>query len=210
MSDNVIVVDCDGVLLNWEYAFDCWMNELGLYKLPDTNHLYNIGDRYGITKERGRSLVSTFNASAAIGFLPALRDAAHYVKLLHEKHGFVFDVVTSLSKSKYAAKLRGRNLAKIFGKTVFRNIKCLPTGANKSGYLKKHYTDSNYFWVEDKLENANDGYAVGMRPILMEHAFNMNEKVSYPIAKNWESIYDIVTNPIHLAYGVYGKYGEEE
>ena len=46
--DKVILTDVDGVLLNWEYAFDCWMNELGLYKLPDTNHLYNIGDRYGI------------------------------------------------------------------------------------------------------------------------------------------------------------------
>ena len=72
MSDKVIVVDCDGVLLNWEYAFDCWMNERGLYKLPDKEHLYNIGERYDIDVERGRRFVSTFNASAAIGFLPAL------------------------------------------------------------------------------------------------------------------------------------------
>jgi hypothetical protein len=101
-------------------------------------------------------------------------------------------VVTSLSKSKYAAKLRERNLAKIFGENVFRNIKCLPTGANKDGYLKKYYEDSNYFWVEDKLQNANDGLAVGMRPLLMEHAFNMNEKVDFPILKNWEEIYNYI------------------
>ena len=200
MSDKVIVVDCDGVLLNWEYAFDCWMNEIGFYKLPGTESEYHVGSRYGLTTDKGRALVKDFNQSAAIGFLPALRDATYYVKLLHEKHGYVFDVVTSLSKSKYAAKLRERNLAKIFGKSVFRNIKCLPTGANKDGYLKKHYEGSNYFWIEDKLENANDGLAVGMRPLLMEHAFNMNEDVVYPIVKNWESIYDIVTSPIRDVY----------
>lgn len=34
----------------------------------------------------------------------------------------------------------------------------------------------------------------------MEHAFNMNEDVVYPIVKNWESIYDIVTSPIRDVY----------
>ncbi len=72
--EKKIVADCDGVLLNWEYAFDCWINEKGFYKLPGTEDEYHIGNRYGITTDKGRALVKEFNQSAAIGFLPALRD----------------------------------------------------------------------------------------------------------------------------------------
>jgi|TARA_R110000823_G_scaffold77059_1_gene175994 hypothetical protein len=191
--EKKIVADCDGVLLNWEYAFDCWMNEKGFYKLPGTEDEYHIGNRYGITTDKGRALVKEFNQSAAIGFLPALRDAAYYVKLLHEKHGYVFDVVTSLSKSKYAAKLRERNLDKIFGENVFRRVVCLDTGADKDDCLQELYADGpSYYWIEDKVSNAVAGAKVGMKPILVEHAFNMNEKLDFPILKNWEEIYNYI------------------
>ena len=208
MSDNVIVVDCDGVLLDWEYAFNCFMQDQGFRKLPDADYTYNVGERYGIIREKAKSFVTIFNSSATVRFLTPLRDAVHYVKLLHEKHGYVFDVVTSLSKDKSAAKLREKNLKKLFGKSTFRKIKCLPTGANKKGYLKKYYEGSKYFWVEDKIENANDGKSVGMRSIVMEHTYNKYDKVDYPIVKNWEEIYNIVTDPVHKTYGYYGKYGE--
>ena len=33
MKDSVILVDCDGVLLNWEYAFDVWMQQHGFKKI---------------------------------------------------------------------------------------------------------------------------------------------------------------------------------
>ena len=49
MTEKVIVTDCDGVLLNWEYAFDIWMNEKGHYKKEDSEFMYSIGERYGIT-----------------------------------------------------------------------------------------------------------------------------------------------------------------
>lgn len=207
--EKIIVADCDGVLLNWEYAFDCWMNERGFFKGPKADLEYDIGGRYGLTKEQGKKLVAEFNQSAAIGFLPALRDAAWYVKRLHEEHGYVFDVVTSLSTDKHAAMLRERNLKKVFGENTFRKIKCLPTGANKKGYLKKYYENSGYFWIEDKVENADDGLAVGMKSLLVEHGFNMyEENLSYPIVKNWKDIYDHIVDPLFKTYGPYGTYSE--
>jgi len=54
--DKLILTDCDGVLLNWEYAFDVWMNDLG-YNL-DEPMLYNISDRYNVTRERANELTS--------------------------------------------------------------------------------------------------------------------------------------------------------
>ena len=203
--EKVIVTDCDGVLLNWEYAFDVWMNEKGHYKVEDSDLEYNIGKRYGISTEKGKEYIKFFNESAAIGFLPALRDAAHYVKLLHEKHGYVFDVVTSLSKNPYAAKLREKNLKKVFGKNTFRNIVCLDTGADKYDHLWLQYAGKELFWLEDKPENAYHGKLVGMKPILIEHGHNMND-VDFPLAKMWEDVYNIITDPIHKAYGVYGRH----
>ena len=205
--EKVIVTDCDGVLLNWEYAFDVWMNEKGLYKVEVSELEYNIGKRYGISKEKGKEYIKFFNESAAIGFLPALRDAAHYVKLLHEKHGYVFDVVTSLSKNPYAGKLREKNLKKVFGKNTFRNVVCLDTGADKYDHLWLNYAGKELFWLEDKPENAYHGKLVGMKPILIEHGHNM-DNTDFPLAKTWEDVYNIITDPIHKAYGVYGRHSK--
>ena len=47
-------------------------------------------------------MTSQFNSSAAVGFLPPLRDAQHYMKLLAEKHGYKFVAVTSLHSDPYA------------------------------------------------------------------------------------------------------------
>ena len=89
MKDSVILVDADGVLLNWEYAFAVYMEQHGFKKIPGSEFDYDIGKRYGIDKEQGKKLIKIFNESAAIGFLPPLRDAMYYVKRLHEEFGYV-------------------------------------------------------------------------------------------------------------------------
>ena len=55
------------------------------------------------------------------------------------------------------------------------------------------YAGSDCYWVEDKPENALAGARVGLKPILMEHGFNMDNK-DFPLAKNWKDIYDIVSS----------------
>ena len=94
--NNVILTDAYGVLLNWEYAFDCWMEEKGY--TPLTRDIYDVISRYGLDKEEKDLLVRSFNESAAIGFLPPLRDAINYVRKLHEEHGYIFRVITSKSQ----------------------------------------------------------------------------------------------------------------
>lgn len=195
-TNKVILTDCDGVLLNWEYAFKVWMEQYG-YTLSKDNTNYDVSDRYGIPYEKGKELVWTFNQSAAIGFLPPLRDAMYYVDLLHRKHGYVFHCITSLSHDKHAAKLREENLAKLFGPSVFEKVVCIGTGADKDEALKP-YKDSGLLWVEDKIENAELGYHMGLDSVLIEHGHNMNyqwdpEALSIPIVKGWKEIYERVT-----------------
>ena len=133
-----------------------------------------------------------FNESATIRKLPPLRDAIKYVKKLHEEHGFVFRVISSLSEDQYAQHLRIKNLRELFGDTVFESYVFLDTGADKDDALEP-YRDSGCWWVEDKPENANLGYDLGLDSLLMAH--DHNEGYEGPVRKvnNWKEIYEIIT-----------------
>ena len=191
MKNKIILTDADGVLLDWEYAFDVYLQTHGFNKVQGGEFKYDISKRYGIDREQGKKLIKIFNESAAIGFLPPLRDAMFYIKRLHEEHGYVFHCITSLSKDKNAQELRKMNLKKLFGKTAFEKFIFLDTGADKDEVLEQ-YRDAGYHWVEDKIINAQVGHDLGLKSLLMEHGHNMDADVSFPKVKNWKEIYDIV------------------
>jgi len=191
--DRLILVDSDGVLLDWEYAFNIWMQEHGFEEVPGSKLSYEMSERYGIPKDQVRRLIRLFNESAAIGFLPALRDAMYYVKRLHEEHGYRFHCITSLSTDPNAVRLREMNLAKLFGKTAFERVLCLPTGADKNEALEE-YRDTGCWWIEDKPVNAEAGHAVGLRSLVIEHGHNMHYYHEHiTLVKNWRDVYRIVT-----------------
>ena len=96
-KDKIILTDIDGVVLDWEEGFNVWMQHHGHNLTEGYQYVYDVGTRYGITKQTSRSLIKQFNESAAIGFLPPLRDAQWYINLLHEKYGYKFIAITSLS-----------------------------------------------------------------------------------------------------------------
>jgi hypothetical protein len=193
MKNQILLVDCDGVCLDWEYAFDVYLQQHGFNKQPDGNLRYDIGKRYGIDREQGKKLIKIFNESAHIGFLPPLRDAMYYIKRLHEEHGYVFHAITSLSKDENAQELRKMNLKKLFGETAFEKFVFLDTGADKDAALEP-YRGSGLYWIEDKIVNCQVGLSLGLRPLLMEHGHNMDyEDPEIPRVKNWRDIYQRIT-----------------
>ena len=194
-KNKVILTDCDGVLLDWEEGFSVWMEHHGHKLVDGYQFMYDIGDRYGITKDQSKKLIKTFNESAAIGFLPPLRDAQYYVKLLHEKHQYQFIAITSLSLDPYAQELREKNLRKLFGHDCFVDVICLDTGADKDEILLeygKKYPGA--YWLEDKPQNVDWGIDAGLKGILVEHGHNMHYNGPGKVAKNWEEIYNIIIN----------------
>jgi FMN phosphatase YigB (HAD superfamily) len=193
MKDRTILVDCDGVLLDWEWAFGIWMQERGYVQRPNAKDYYTIHDQFeNLTWKEAKKFTRLFNESAAIGFLPPLRDSVYWVRRLNEELGYRFICITSLSTDINAQKLRRMNLEKYYG-DVFDDIVCLPTGSDKHEALDK-FVGTEYFWVEDKPENADVGFERGLRSILIEHGHNMKHQCPYPIAKNWHEIFDIVAN----------------
>ena len=191
---KLILTDADGVLCDWEWAFNVWMQEHGFEEVPGSKLNYDMSMRYGIPKEQVKKLIRIFNESAAIGFLPALRDAMYYVKRLHEEHGFRFHCITSLSLDPNAQKLREMNLNKLFGTTAFERIVCLDTGADKDEVLQE-YEGTGCYWLEDKIENAEAGYRAGLRSLLVEHGHNMHHyHEGITTVKNWKEIYQLITD----------------
>jgi len=193
MKNKIILTDADGCLLDWEWAFNVWMQEHGFEEVPGSKLNYDMSVRYNISREQVVKLIRIFNESAAIGFLPALRDAMYYVKRLHEEHGFRFHCITSLSLDPNAYKLREMNLNKLFGSTVFERIVCLDTGADKVEALEE-YEGTGCYWIEDKPENAVAGYDAGLKCLLVEHGHNMHHyHKGISTVKNWKEIYQLIT-----------------
>ena len=189
MSKKVIVTDVDGVLLNWEDAFQIWMEHQGFERVKGHQFIYNAAEQFGLNATEGQKWVRLFNQSAAIGFLPPLRDAQEIVSLLNNNYGYRFVVCTSLSKDKNAQELRTRNLKKIFG-DVFDEFVYLDTGADKDAALYKLAKKyRGCLWIEDKLENCEVGAKVDFESVLMEHGYNMNLEHDFFVAKSWEDIY---------------------
>lgn len=189
--NKVILTDCDGVLMNWEYAMNVWMQSKGYEIVNDGQEHYDMGDRYNLSHYDKKMLVRHFNESAAMGFLPPLRDAMYYVDLLHRKHGYTFHMITSLSKNEHAQKLRIQNTKKLFGDTAFTKFIFEDTGADKDDVLEP-YRDTGLIWIEDKLQNAELGNDLGLESILVEHAHNMHN-TTFPTFARWKDIYEYIT-----------------
>lgn len=186
LKDKVILTDVDGVLFDWGYAFHQWMLRHG-YKFNEGSEAeYNVSRRYN-TRNAKRN-IRMFNESAQIRKLPPLRDAIKYVKKLHQEHGYVFHVITSLSNDAYSQHLRTKNLREMFGSSVFERYVYLDTGADKDEVLEQ-YRDTGAWWIEDKPENAIAGQNVGLNPVLLAHPFNEGDH-GVPRVQNWKELYE--------------------
>lgn len=189
--DKRIILDCDGVLLDWAYAFDVWMVEHGYTKISNTNQYYDQTRRYGISQVEAVSQIKKFNESGCVGFIPAFRDSVEYVTKLSEL-GWKFEVISCLDKDKYAQKLRQKNLLHLFG-DVFDFIDCaLDFTVGKEQYLLDRYKGKNYYWIEDSVDHAESGKRVGLNSIVMDHPYN--KEWDGPRVKNWKEIYQIITH----------------
>jgi uncharacterized HAD superfamily protein len=189
-KEKIILVDVDGVIIDWEYGFDVWMESHG--HIVQEEKMYNMERKYALRPGVALHQIQIFNESAAMGFLPPLRDAQYYVKMLHEKHMYRFVAITSFGTDTYAKKLRSRNLSKLFGPNTFKDIHCLPTGEYKYDILAKlapKYKGRPF--VEDNIDNAEAAHSLGYKAMLMSHGYNYeysNENI--PLYLNWESIYN--------------------
>ena len=191
MKEKVILTDCDGVLLDWSYSFSQWMARHGYEAKEGFEANYAMAKRYGLDVKESKRLIRIFNESAAIRKVPPLRDAIKYVMKLHQEHGYVFHLITSMTNDQYAQHLRVKNLIEVFGPSVFEKYVFLDCGADKDEALYK-YKDTECWWIEDKIANAEEGAKVGLRPLLMNHDHNRDYEGPIEKVYSWRDVYNRV------------------
>jgi FMN phosphatase YigB (HAD superfamily) len=197
--EKIILTDADGVLVNWNNGFDKFMLSRGFPRIPNTDTDYSLALRHGITVHQAHECVREFNESRHIADLEPFADSVEYVIKL-ANHGFKFIVVTSISDHPDAHEYRTLNLEHLFG-DVFEEIHCIEMGASKAHTLMQ-WADTEYFWIEDHMRQAEAGFEVGLKTILISHPYNSHYKTDlFPIVSYetpWEEIYDMVCKEYNL------------
>ena len=166
---KIILSDADGVLLNWYNSFEIWMAEKGHIRVPDSTDKFILSDVFGLDERKSLELLDEFNHSEYTTKLAAYKDSKKYVQKLVAA-GFRFIVVTSLGDTEIAKQNRTKNLVTEFGE-IFDEIVFLPTGAGKHHILER-WAGSGLFWIEDHFTNAESGYELGLRSILVDTHYN--------------------------------------
>lgn len=190
--EKVILSDVDGCMLLWTRGFNEWMTRHGYVKVMDD--AYEIEDLYGISKEEADRMIDFFNESIHMGQLPPLRDAIKYIRKLHEEHGFVFHCITAVGTHRLVHELRQENLNRVFGPSVVERLVCTESSKDKEPILQE-YKDSNLLWIEDKVSNAIMGSGLGLRPIVINHDYNLTYDAPGCIRVNtWKEIYKIAVD----------------
>ena len=183
-----ILADVDGVLLDWESAFDAWMKQKG-YTIG-APEVYKQSVRYALDQHHADRLVEQFNECAWIGFLKPLRDSVDAIQKLASQHWHI-ECITSLSTDHWAGELRRLNLERWFGRGTIRRVRCLETGADKDAILKEY--EPGHWWIEDKPENCEAGLKAGHKPILINHEYNKHySNNNIKRASTWKEVLDII------------------
>jgi FMN phosphatase YigB (HAD superfamily) len=193
MKEKIILTDCDGVLCDWVTAFNEFMARKGYPCLPNMEAEYNLALRHNQPPEIVGPLMREFIESPIIGELTPYADSVKYVKKLADL-GFRFIVVTSIGTSEACHHYRSKNLRELFG-DVFDEVNCIESGASKAHILER-WAGTGYFWFEDHMRQAEAGYEVGLKAVLLNHPYNekyLTDLFPRLMGDNpWEQIYEMV------------------
>lgn len=199
MKPKIILTDADGVLFWWFGGFKKLMADKGYEMIAGTDHHYSMSSRYDINDDQAYQLINEYNESPYIAKLEPYADSVEYVRKLAD-YGFKFVCITSLSSNPIAAKYRKENLEKVFG-DMFVELICLHTGSTKTNALFP-WKESDLFWIEDHIKNAEAGHQMGLRSVLIQQDHNGHyETEHFAIVgpeNPWKEIYEMVCKEYNL------------
>ena len=89
---------------------------------------------------------------------------------------------------KYPLLIKDENTNIKIEKGLIEATHC-PTGCMliKRGVLEK-YKDTNYVWIDDRVDYCRDGDAVGLKTFCMDWPYNRHYKGNR--VKSWKELYD--------------------
>lgn len=210
-NDQIILIDVDGVLLNWDAALHRWINQIlavpnssfTATDVPLREAMYDISKRYDIQPDNADLITTAFNHSLYINNLAPIPDAIKYVRELYQL-GYQLHAITAIGDNPMVREARRHNLHNVFGREVFAGIDFVGTSESKLRYLEQ-YRDTKCFWIEDHVKNAILGSEIGLQSILFARSHNLEEWINLPgpdakkikYCSNWKAVYKHITEHPH-------------
>jgi FMN phosphatase YigB (HAD superfamily) len=177
--DKVLLVDCDGVMLEWHNRFHSLF--------PEKEHK---NDFY-VIESQDEMDIHTFNSSPTFGELLPYKDSIEGIKQLKER-GFTIVAITSSGTSPITKAFRRKNLDDLFGTDAINAIHVCELHGDKTPLLSR-FKDKGYMWIEDSPKNAMKGKELGLTPLLMNTPMNANkDDMGLQRVDSWEEIVRIV------------------
>lgn len=166
-----LILDCDGVLLNWLGGFTRFAESyLGRPMPTENSNEYDLGIRFGVDHGKIVEMIQIFNSGEG-GYFAQLEPLPGAREALEAAHaaGRPLHVVSSCSTLPAVVSGREENLRRDFG-DIFDEILCLDPSASKAETLSAFPTGS---WVEDNFQNAVVGATVGHTTYLIRQSYNI-------------------------------------
>lgn len=172
MADIVILLDIDGVCLNWEQGLEDYLQahrpHLTQAELFD-EHAFDLASRYGISSDDANQLVWDFHHHSSFANLSPMPGSTQAIHDLRNQGKLV--AITACGTTDRIRNFRIENLNKCFG-TSFSEIYCTNNFEEKKSYLS-NYPSS--FWVEDHMNNAIMGAELGHKSYLVSAKHNQHQ-----------------------------------
>lgn len=168
-----LILDCDGVLLNYAKGYAKYFCEKHGIAIPQGDpDSFDMSNWIGRPFEEILPEIVEFNSGrvADFGRLEPMPGAVEAVAELHER-GWDMRIATSMSDASEAEALRHENLDIVFG-PVFSEMVCLPLGACKKEALSRLAPG---IFIDDLALNVRAGIEAGHQGLLMDLAHNRDE-----------------------------------
>jgi len=169
-----LVIDCDGVLLDYLVGFKPFAEDrLGVELSPAGPENFELSGWLGCDTATTMQLVSDFNMGKGGSFasLPAFPGS---VEALHAARatGRRLSIITACFDTPEVVALRRANLLDVFG-DIFDRIDFVNPGTSKRAILE-HY--KGVAWIEDNRKNALLGAEIGHDTYLIRTSHNVRHE----------------------------------
>jgi hypothetical protein len=198
MSKPNLLLDVDGVLLDWLSGFEIYL----LQQAPELHRDFtgleqadNLEQLLGMTDDQMHEWIDRFHHDDRFEYLTPLPGAQKALQVLSD--WCHMSCITASGSSTLSSQMRKRNLYAVFG-NVFQDIICVDRSIDKPAHLASY--DPGY-WVEDQLKNAHMGVQAGHVSFLMDAPYNKKlNSVEVTRVGNMLEVGDIILSQLHSKF----------
>lgn len=195
MTDRVLAVDIDGVVLDHAAGFYSWAQSMGIATdcLPENCSCYAFRPMFpGLDDYEINELLVSFSLSEEFGSLPVMPYFEEALAALRKDLGeFKLIAITAPGTSGVTVESRKRNLQRF----DFDEVHVLEMGASKRRHLER--LPKNAVYLDDLIAHVQTASALGLRSALFRQPHNASD-THHTVIRDWKSERELISNLLRV------------